>query len=136
MEVVGGGEYLTLHNIHSMSEPIKRATVEKINHTRISVQRTKWQPTKEAVICNVHYADFKGPSRVDPDILPIHFKRPASYPVATAPKKRRPLVRGSLQKRRRRRVHKHSDAEPTNSSQPSNSPNNPVKNLTVKGTHN
>ena len=87
-------EYLTLHGIHNMSEPVRRSVIEKINHTRQGLQRTKWQPSKEAVICNVHYADFKGPTRVNPDVLPIYFKRPSSYPAATsAPKQRRLLER-------------------------------------------
>ena len=61
-------EYLTLHGIHNMPEPVKRSVIEKINHTRQGLQRTKWQPKKEAVICNVHYPDFKGPTRVNPDV--------------------------------------------------------------------
>ena len=67
-----------------MSEPVKQSVIEKINHTRQGLQRAKWQPSKEAVICNVHYADFKGPTRVNPDVLPIYFKRPTSYPAATS----------------------------------------------------
>ena len=88
------GKYLTLHNIHSMPELVKRAVIEKINHTRQGSQRTKWKPSQQAFICNVHYPDFKGPSRVNPDILPIHFKRPTSYPATTiVPKKRKLLER-------------------------------------------
>ena len=53
------GEYLTMRNIHSMPELVKRAVIEKINHNRQGSQRIKWKPSQEAFICNVHYADFK-----------------------------------------------------------------------------
>lgn len=93
-----------------MPEPIKRSVIEKINHTRQGLQRTKWQPKKEAVICNVHYPDFKGPTRVNPDVLPIYFKRPTSYPAAiSVPMKRRLLERRSPPvKATRSRVIDHS----------------------------
>ena len=79
-----------------MPEPVKRSVIEKINHTQQGLQRTKWQPKKEAIICNVHYPDFKGPTRVNPDVLPIYFKRPTSYPAAiSVPMKRRLLERRS-----------------------------------------
>jgi len=64
-------EYLTLHSIASMPEPVKQAVIEKINHTRQGLQRTKWKPTEDVFICNVHYPDFKGPCRGYPDVLPI-----------------------------------------------------------------
>ena len=106
-------EYLTLHNIHSMPELVKRAVIEKINHTRQGLQRTKWQPSEEVAICNVHYADFKGPSRVNQDVLPIYFKKPTSYSATTsAPKKRRLLERRPLPKKPiRSKVLDHSNAE-------------------------
>ena len=48
-------EYLTLHGIHNMSKPVKRSVIEKINHTWQGLQRTKWQPSKEAVIGTDEY---------------------------------------------------------------------------------
>ena len=106
-------EYLTLHNIHSMPKLVKRAEIEKINHTRQGLQRTKWQPSEEVAICNVHYADFKGPSRVNQDVLPIYFKKPTSYSATTSvPKKRRLLERRPLPKKPiRSKVLDHSNAE-------------------------
>ena len=77
-----------------MPEHVRRAVVEKINHTRQGLQRTKWKPTEDVYICNVHYPDFIGPRRGYPDVLPIYFKRPTSYPTTiSAPKKRKLLER-------------------------------------------
>ena len=44
--------------------------------TRQGSRGTKWQPTKDSVICNVHYARFKGPTKDNKDVLPFNFKRP------------------------------------------------------------
>ena len=43
--------------------------------------RTKWQPAKENVICDMHYLNVKGPSRPDNNVIPIYFKRPRSNPA-------------------------------------------------------
>jgi len=81
-------KYSTLHSIANMPEHVRRAEVEKINHTQQGLQRTKWNPVYFA------YPDFKGPSRGYSDVLTIYFRRPTSYPTTTsAPKKRRMLER-------------------------------------------
>ena len=89
-------DLLTLHYIESMPEHVKRAVIEKVNITRQGPNRTKWKPTKETVICNMHYLHFKGPSRPDNDVIPIYFKRPRSNPATNyVPKKRRLLQRAT-----------------------------------------
>jgi len=56
--------------------------------------KVKWKSTEDVFICNIHYPDFKGPSKGHSDVLPIYFKRLTSYPTTTsAPKKRRVLER-------------------------------------------
>ena len=86
---------LTLHTINKMPETVKRAVVQKINLTRQSPGGSKWLPSTEAVICNVHYLHFIGPTRGNKNLVPVYFKRPDSYPVLPAPKKRRVIVRGT-----------------------------------------
>ena len=50
--------------------------------------------TKETVICNVHYAGFKGPTKDNKDVIPINFKRPAHYSsIAPAPKREKVTTR-------------------------------------------
>ena len=105
-------QYLTLHSIHSMPDHVKQVVIEKINLTRQGGWQTKWQPSKEAVICNIHYADCKGPTRDESDVLPINFKRPRNYPVtSSAPKKRRTLERKSPPEKTTRRRRRASQAK-------------------------
>ena len=47
-------KFLALHRINSMPFSVKRAVIAKINLTRQGPKGKRWQPTKEAVICNVH----------------------------------------------------------------------------------
>ena len=83
-------DILSLYTIECMPQHVKRAVVLKINLTRQGPKGTKWQPTGESVICNVHYADFKGPTKDNKDVVPINFKRPSNYPsVSPAPKRKR-----------------------------------------------
>ena len=70
---------LTLHSINSMPEHVKRAVVHKINLTRKDPKGRKWKPSKDAVICNVHYADYKGPSSENRELIPTNFKRPHHF---------------------------------------------------------
>ena len=88
-------DLLTLHTINKMPEAVKRAVVQKINLTRQSPGGSKWLPTTEAVICNVHYLHFIGPTRGNKNLVPVYFKRPDSCLVLPAPKKRRVIVRGT-----------------------------------------
>jgi len=68
--------------------------IQKINLTRQGPRGTKWKPTKETVICNVHYAGFKGPTKDNKDVIPINFKRPAHYSsIAPAPKREKVTTR-------------------------------------------
>ena len=76
-----------------MPEPIKRAVIQKINVTRQGPSGSKWKPSKDAVICNIHYLDFKGPSKENKDSVPVYFKRPNSYTALPPPKKRRVIVK-------------------------------------------
>ena len=83
-------DILSLHTIACMPQRVKQAVVQKINLTRQGPRGTKWQPTKGSVICNVHYPDFKGPTKDNKDVFPINFKRPGHYPSsAPAPKRRK-----------------------------------------------
>ena len=66
-----------------MPESIKQAVMEKINFTRQGQKDKKWQPTKEAVIYDVHYLNCKGPSKANQDFI---FKRPGNHHT---PKRRR-----------------------------------------------
>ena len=70
---------LTLHYIDRMPEHVKWVVIKKVNITRQGPSRTKWQPPKEAVICNMHYLNFKGPSKADNDVIPIYLKRPRRH---------------------------------------------------------
>ena len=56
--------------------------VKKINITRQGPGRTTYT---DAVICNLHYKDFKGPSKENKDLIPVHFKRPSSSNPAVTP---------------------------------------------------
>ena len=82
-------ELLSLYSIRRMSESIKRAVVTKINFTRQGPKGKRRQPSKEAVICNVHYLDYKGPSKANRQLIPVYFKRPGSRPTPPSIKQRR-----------------------------------------------
>ena len=82
-------ELLSLYSIRRMSESIIRAVVTKINFTRQGPKGKRWQPSKEAVICNVHYLDYKGPSKANRQLIPVYFKRPGSRPTPPSTKQRR-----------------------------------------------
>ena len=59
-------------------------------------QGPKLQLIKETVICNMHYLNFKGPSRLDNDVISIYFKRSRSNPATNyVPKQRRLLQRAT-----------------------------------------
>ena len=60
-----------------MPEPVKRAVITKVNLTRQGPGGRRWQPGKDAVICNVHYKDHQGPSCDNRNLVPVHFKRPS-----------------------------------------------------------
>ena len=64
-----------------MPKPVKRAVIQRINITRQGPGGIKWLPAAEAVICNVHYIDYKGPSKENKDLVPVHFKRPSSTSI-------------------------------------------------------
>ena len=36
-------------------------------------------PGPESCICNLHYKDFRGPTRSNPNVTPVHFKRPHEF---------------------------------------------------------
>ena len=82
---------LTLHNMARMPDDTKKATIARINLTRSAEKGKKWEPTGDCFICNLHYADFIGPSRKSPKRIPEYFARPSSS--APARKKRRVLQR-------------------------------------------
>ena len=65
--------------------------ITKVNLTRQGPGDRRWQPGKDAVICNVHYDDHQGPSRDNRNLVPVHFKRPRHHPTPPAPKKKRSL---------------------------------------------
>ena len=88
-------DMLTLHTISCMPKAVRRAVVTKINFTRKGPGGRKWQPSKDAVICNVHYLDCKGPSKENANVIPVHFKRP-SHPTLSTPKRRRVQQQAAL----------------------------------------
>jgi len=72
-----------LHTINKMPKPVKQAVIQRINITRQGLGGIKWLPTAEAVICNVHYIDYKGPSKENKDLVPVHCKRPNCTFIST-----------------------------------------------------
>ena len=80
-------DILSLHVISSMPEPVKRAVIIKVNLTRQGPGGRRWQPGKDAVICNIYYEDHQEPSRDNRNLVPVHFKRPSHHP--TPPTQRR-----------------------------------------------
>jgi len=72
-----------------MPKHVQRAAVAKINPTRQGPGGRKWNPNKDTVICNVHYADCKGPTREDRELLPINFKRSSNFSTPSPSKKSR-----------------------------------------------
>ena len=75
-----------------MPDSTKKFVVDKVNLTRKGSDGKKWAPTAESCICNLHYKDFKGPTRSDNRVLPQYFKRPNSA-CHKPPSKRRVLMR-------------------------------------------
>jgi len=85
-------DILSLHTIYCMPQHVQCAVIPKINLTRQGPTGTKWQPTKDIVICNVHYAGFKGPNKDKKDVIPINFKRPIHYPSIVPASKRKEVT--------------------------------------------
>ena len=64
--------------------------MNKINLNRKGPGDRKWKPSKDAVICSVHYWDCQGPSKANVNVVPVHFKRSAHpRPASPPPKQRR-----------------------------------------------
>ena len=74
-----------------MPKAVRHAVVTKINFTRKGPGGRKWQPSKDAVICNVHYLDCQGPSKGNVNVIPAYFKRPSYPTLPPPPSKRRRL---------------------------------------------
>ena len=64
-------DMLTLHTIKLYA---RHTVVTKISFTRKGPGGRKWQPSKDAVICNVHYLDYQSPSKGNVNVIPVHFK--------------------------------------------------------------
>ena len=88
------GELLSLHYIQKMPDPVRRV-VSRINKTRKGENGSNWKPSAESCICNMHYEDFKGPTRSNTALYPEYFKRPhhGLWSVVPPPPKRRLLQR-------------------------------------------
>ena len=82
-------ELLTLHAINKMPHSVREEVIHKINGTRQNHRGGKWRPSQNARICNVHYLDFKGPSKGNRDAIPVYFKAPNSCTSAPLPKRRK-----------------------------------------------
>ena len=91
-------DILSLHTIELMPHHVKQAVLQKINLTRQGPGGNKWRPTKDSVICNVHYENFKGPTRDSMDVVPIYFKRPRHYPSTISVPKRKKVTERRKQK--------------------------------------
>jgi len=76
-----------------MPHSVREEVIHKINGTRQNHRGGKWQPSQNARICNVHYLDFKGPSKGNRDAIPVYFKVPNSCTFAPLPKRRKLLQR-------------------------------------------
>ena len=85
-------DLLTLHAISKMPVLTKRAVTQRVNITRQGPQQSRWKASPGAIICNVHYKDFVGPSRSNRNLVPVHFKKPNAALVPLASKKVR--IRG------------------------------------------
>ena len=69
------GNLLSLHCIQKMPEQVKKLTVSKINKTRQGSTCGKlWEPSSDTCICNMHYKDYKGPTRSNNTVVPCYFK--------------------------------------------------------------
>ena len=85
----GSGTILSLHCIQKMPEQVKKLTVSKINKTRQrSTSGKLWEPSSDTCICNMHYKDFKGPTRLNSTVVPCYFKRPHDFYTQKAPERR------------------------------------------------
>ena len=87
-------EILTLHAIDRMPKSVREEVIHKINGTRQNPRGGKWRPPQGALICNMHYYDFKGPGKANRDVIPVYFKKPNSRGSTPPPKRRRVLQRG------------------------------------------
>lgn len=86
-------DILSLYTIERMPQHVKQAVVQKINLTRQGPRGNKWRPTKDSVICNVHYSGFKGPTKDVKDVFPVNFKRPRHYSsTIPAPKRKKVTI--------------------------------------------
>ena len=68
-------ELFSLHYIDKMPDHVKRLTVSTINKTRQGAScGSLWKPSAESCICNMHFKDFKGPTRSNYIVVPCFFK--------------------------------------------------------------
>ena len=87
------GKLLSLHYIQKMPEQVKKLTVSKINKTRQGTTCGKlWEPSSETCICNMHYKDYKGLTRLNNTVVPCYFKQPHEFYSQKVPE-RRSLIR-------------------------------------------
>ena len=89
-------ELLPLHYIQKMPDQVKKLTASKINKNRQSSGGGLWVPSDESCICNMHYEDFKGPSRWKINLVPRYFKRPHEFDHEKSVE-RRVLVHNALE---------------------------------------
>ena len=75
-------ELVTLYTISKMPQSIKRAVIQRINLTRQGPEQSRWKASSTAVICNVHYEDFMGPSKTNKFCIPVYFKKPSTTPAS------------------------------------------------------
>lgn len=61
--------------------------ITKVNKTRQGPCGGSWKPSSESCICNMHYKDFKGPSRHKNNILPFYFKQACHTSVVHPPRR-------------------------------------------------
>ena len=68
---------LTLHKISSMPTRVRRVVLQRIN--RKDGRGRNWQPSSEAVVCNMHYENREGPNASRRQIVPVKFAHRSSY---------------------------------------------------------
>lgn len=56
------------------SDSVKKVIIQKINIIKQGTGGTKWEPSKGLVIFIVHYLVFKGSSRGNKDLVPVHLR--------------------------------------------------------------
>jgi len=62
-----------------MPVSIKRTVIQRINITRQGPEQTRWKASPSAVICNMHYENFVGPSKTR---IPVYFKKSNAPPAS------------------------------------------------------